>query len=105
MFGRRHLTEHGSADTTAAIAKTLQSLTNFAGFVGKPIGIGEWGVIDRSDGHGGGDDPTFVDNFAAWMNSNNVAWASYFNFNSGGNSILADYPNSLAAFKVDLGGG
>jgi hypothetical protein len=88
----------------ADIAKSLQRLTDFAGLMGKPIGIGEWGVIDRSDGHGGGDDPTFVDNFAAWMNSNNVAWASYFNFNSGGNSVLADYPNSLAAFKVDLGG-
>jgi hypothetical protein len=88
----------------ADIAKSLQRLTNFAGLMGKPIGIGEWGVIDRSDGHGGGDDPTFVDNFAAWMNSNNVAWASYFNFNSGGDSILSDYPNSLAAFKVDLGG-
>ena len=88
----------------ANIAQTLQNLTNFASSVGKPVGIGEWGVINRSDGHGGGDDPTFVDNFAGWLNSNNVAWASYFDFNSGGDSILSDYPNSLAAFKIDLAG-
>jgi len=37
-----------------------------------------------------------VNDFTAWMKANNVAWASYFNFNSGGNSILADYPNALA---------
>jgi hypothetical protein len=81
----------------------LSGLASFASAHDKPIGIGEFGVIDRSDGHGGGDDPTFLNRFSAWMNSNNVAWASYFNFNSGGNSILADYPNSLAAYKADLG--
>jgi hypothetical protein len=81
----------------------LGGLSSFASAHGKPIGIGEFGVIDRSDGHGGGDDPTFVNDFAAWMKSNNVAWASYFNFNSGGNSILSDYPNSLAAYRTDLG--
>lgn len=86
------------------IAKSLDRLTNFAGSVGKPIGIGEWGVIDRSDGHGGGDDPRFVDNFVAWLKSTNVAWASYFNCNSGGDSVLADFPASLAAFRADLGG-
>jgi len=81
----------------------LGGLSSFASAHGKPIGIGEFGVIDRSDGHGGGDDPTFINDFAAWMKSNNVAWASYFNFNSGGNSILSDYPNSLAAYRADLG--
>ena len=85
--------------------KGLVALTAFAKAQGKPIGIGEWGVIDRSDGHGGGDDPYWVNDFTAWMKANNVAWASYFNFNSGGNSILADYPNSLAAYRADLGGG
>jgi len=66
----------------------------------KPVGIGEFGVIDRSDGHGGGDDPTFGTDFAAWVMANDVAWASYFNGNSGGDSILADFPNSLAAFQA-----
>ena len=70
----------------------------------KPIGIGEWGVIDRGDNHGGNDDPTFIADYAAWMKANNVAWASYFNFNDGGlNSTLSAFPNSLAAYKADLG--
>ena len=83
--------------------KVLASLVNFATVVQKPIGIGEFGVIDRSDGHGGGDDPYWVADFSAWMKANNVAWASYFDFNSGGNSILSNYPNSLAAYRADLG--
>jgi hypothetical protein len=81
----------------------LANLTSFASAHDKPIGIGEFGVIDRSDDHGGNDDPTYVDDFYSWMKANNVAWASYFNFNSGGNSILADFPNSLAAFQADFG--
>ncbi len=85
-------------------AATLKSLTNFAAIVQKPIGIGEWGVIDRGDNHGGNDDPTFIADYAAWMKANNVAWASYFNFNDGGlNSTLSAFPNSLAAYKADLG--
>ena len=86
-------------------AATLKNLTDFATQAGKPIGIGEWGVIGRSDNHGGNDDPTFIADYAAWMKSSNVAWASYFNFNDGGlNSTLSDFPNSMAAFKSNLGG-
>jgi hypothetical protein len=81
----------------------LGKLTSFASSHGKQVGIGEFGVINRSDGHGGGDDPTFINSFSTWLKANNVAWASYFNFNSGGNSILSNYPNSLAAFQADLG--
>ncbi len=84
-------------------SKALAGLVAFAAAHDKPIGIGEFGVIDRSDGHGGGDDPYWIADFSAWMKANDVAWASYFDFNSGGNSILADYPSSLAAFKADLG--
>jgi hypothetical protein len=84
------------------ISHVLGGLTSFAAGKGKPLSIGEWGVINRGDGHGGGDDPTFVNNFAAWMKANNVSWASYFNFNSGGDSILSDFPNSFNAFKADL---
>jgi hypothetical protein len=81
----------------------LSKLTTFASAHSKPVGIGEFGVINRSDGHGGGDDPTFISNFSTWLKANNVAWASYFNFNSGGNSILSNYSNSLAAYQADLG--
>jgi hypothetical protein len=81
------------------ISRNLSNLDAFASAHSKPVGIGEFGVINRSDGHGGGDDPTFVDNINNWMNSTGVAWASYFNFNSGGDSILSDFPNSAAEFS------
>jgi hypothetical protein len=81
----------------------LSKLTSFASAHGKQVGIGEFGVINRSDGHGGADDPTFINNFSNWLKVNNVAWACYFNYNSGGNSILSNYSNSLAAYQADLG--
>ena len=84
-------------------SKVLGGLAAFAAVHVKPIGIGEFGVIRRTDGHGGGDDPYFINSFATWLASNHVAWASYFDFNSGGNSILADFPNSLATFRADFG--
>jgi hypothetical protein len=87
-----------------AYSKVLGGLTSFAAVHDKPTGIGEFGVISRSDGHGGGDDPYFVKSFASWLASNHVAWASYFNFNSSGDdSILANFPNSLATFRADFG--
>jgi hypothetical protein len=90
---------------------TLPSLTaaqKFASQEGKPLAIAEWGVAIRSDGHGLGDDPMFVNNFTSWMEnpSNDVAWESYFDANSGGvNSLITggDFPNSLSAFENDLG--
>lgn len=88
------------------ISHNLQNLASFANTQSKPVSIGEWGVINRSDGHGGGDDPTFVNNFTSWMKASpvraGVSWESYFNFNSGGDSVLSDFPNSLQAFKADL---
>jgi hypothetical protein len=83
------------------IGAHLASLLSFAQGVGKPIGIGEWGVINRGDGHGGMDDPTYINNMTAWLKAHAV-WENYFNFNSGGDSILSDFPNSLAAFRADL---
>ena len=75
---------------------------------GKPLAITEWGVTERSDGHGLGDDPLYINNFTAWMknSANDVAYECYFDANSGGvNSDITGggFPNSLAAFGADLG--
>jgi beta-mannanase len=91
---------------------TLPALTaaqEFASARGKPLAVDEWGVATRSDGHGLGDDPLFVNNFTAWMKdpSNDVIYESYFNVDYGdGNSTDitgGDFPNSLAAYTSDLG--
>ncbi|MGA2036393.1 MAG: hypothetical protein ABSH04_02270 [Acidimicrobiales bacterium] len=65
-------------------SRSLARLSSFASAHSKPVAFPEWGVISRSDGHGGGDDPYWMNNFTAWMTNpaNNVAFASYFDFKS-----------------------
>ena len=90
---------------------TLPSLTaaqQFAASNGKPLAFSEWGVAIRSDGHGLGDDPYFINQMVAWMknSANGVTYESYFDANSGGvNSLITggSFPASLAAFAADLG--
>jgi hypothetical protein len=90
---------------------TLPSLTaaqQFASAKGKPLAFTEWGVAIRSDGHGLGDDPYYINHMASWMQtgSNDVAYETYFDANSGGvNSLLTggSFPTSLTAFAADLG--
>ena len=87
----------------------LNWLSSFAASQGRPIAMPEWSVTIRTDGHGLGDDPYFVDQFANWVSSNNVAFTNIFSFNdtAGGqdNDITdGNFPNSLAAFKADFGG-
>ncbi|MEI9914062.1 MAG: ricin-type beta-trefoil lectin domain protein [Candidatus Saccharibacteria bacterium] len=84
------------------ILPAINGLASFASKQNEPIGFGEWGVITRSDGHGLGDDPTYINNFSNWLKSHNVEYASYFDFDSGGNSVLSNYPQSLAAFRNDF---
>jgi hypothetical protein len=47
---------------------------------GKPLAVTEWGVTWRSDGHGGGDNPGFIDRMLNWITDpgNNVAYSNYF---------------------------
>ncbi len=95
--------------TNAWASTDLPALTaaaQFASSNGKPLAFGEWGVAIRSDGHGMGDDPNFINQMVAWMRANNVTYESLFDANSGGvNSLLTggSFPNSLAAFSADLG--
>ena len=75
---------------------------------GQALGLYRVGLIIRPDGHGLGDDPIYINNMVAWMKNpaNNVAFETYFDFDpSGLNAQLTGgaFPNSLAAFKADLG--
>jgi hypothetical protein len=80
----------------------------FAAAQGKPLAIDEWGIDSRSDGHGLGDDPLYVNNFIAFMKNpvNDVAYESYFsNANSDGTTVITSgaFPNALSALIADLG--
>jgi Glycosyl hydrolase family 26 len=50
----------------------------FAAAHGKPLSYPEWGLVDRADGHGGGDDPYFIQQMYDWFATHNVAYTLYF---------------------------
>ena len=58
----------------------LSLIRNFALAHGKPMAIPEWGVTTRPDGHGGGDNPYYVQKMHEFIMNpgNNVAFHSYF---------------------------
>ena len=97
--------------TNAWSSTTLPALTaaqQFASANGKPLAFCEWGVTIRSDGHGLGDDPYYIDQMVSWMHSpaNDVTFESYFDDSTGGvNSLITggSFPDSLAAFSAALG--
>jgi hypothetical protein len=86
----------------------LNWLASFAAAHGKAMAFPEWSVCVRNDGHGLGDDPYFINQFANWIASNNVAFTNIFSFNdtAGGqdNDITdGNFPNALAAFRTAFG--
>jgi hypothetical protein len=94
---------------SSTVSPALTAAQKFAASEGKPLALPEWGVVIRSDGHGLGDDPYYINHMIAWMKtaSNNVVYESYFDYDDGGgdNSTITGglFPNSLAAFDADLG--
>lgn len=48
---------------------------------GKPLGLSEWGLAWRADGHAGGDNTYFLDQMTDFLRDprNSVAYANYFN--------------------------
>jgi hypothetical protein len=89
----------------------LNWLTSFAKDDDKPVVIPEFADTIRVDGHGLGDDPTFINNMHSWAVSNHVSWMIYFvdttadNVNQGVDYLLTDgrFPKALGAFKADFG--
>jgi hypothetical protein len=78
--------------------------SRFAAAHHKSMALPEWGVATRSDGHGGGDNPAFIDHIFDFMQNpaNNVAYAHYFNTYSASNdhSLTAGHlPASLAEYR------
>ena len=84
----------------------LNWLASFAAAHGKPIAFPEWSVDYRSDGHGLGDDPYFINHFASWIEAHNVTFTVMFSFNdSDQENDITDgrFPQALAAFRADFG--
>lgn len=72
----------------------------------KPMTLSEWGVVERSDNYGGGDDPYFVNRLRDWISANNVAYSVYFECDTTtSKSALSTgrFPESAAAMLRDFG--
>jgi Glycosyl hydrolase family 26 len=81
----------------------------FAASKGKPITFPEWALVaDRADGHGGGDDPYFVQQMYNWIQSHNVAYHLYFDFKDGEAQyglFSGRFPNAARTFVKLFGYG
>lgn len=97
-------TEPGTWENTTL--PLLNTVSAFAESVDKPMVIPEWGVAS-ANAHGLGDDPYWLTQMVNWIKTQNVSWASYFNFDDlRGSFAITDgkFPHSLAAFRAGLSG-
>ncbi|HEY4366351.1 MAG TPA: glycosyl hydrolase [Steroidobacteraceae bacterium] len=78
---------------------------DFAAQHRKPISFAEWGTGKQPSG-GGGDDPYFIEQMAAWIGASNTAYHNYWDHTGGFNAKLSDghQPQSAAAFLRAFGG-
>lgn len=84
----------------------LQWQSDFAAAHGKPTTFPEWGLAIRSDGHGGGDDPYFIQQMYNWISTHDVAHADYFEYDApdGRHSLMnGQFPNAAAKFQALFG--
>ena len=104
IAGKTAPTEPGTWEN--ATLPLVTTVSTFAESVHKPMVIPEWGVAS-ANAHGLGDDPYWLTQMVNWIKTQNVSWASYFNFDdSQGSFAITDgkFPNSLAAFRAGLSG-
>jgi hypothetical protein len=88
----------------------LQWHADFAAAHHKPISFPEWGTGVRPGypGVGGGDDPYFIEQMHNWIQSHNVAYHDYWDYQAGDyRTQLSNnqYPNAGAAFRRLFGPG
>jgi hypothetical protein len=80
-------------------------LRNFAAAHGKPLAFPEWGVAIRPDGHGGGDNPFYIQKMYDFIRdpANNVAYHSYWDVAASDLEAqltgATKFPQSAALFK------
>jgi hypothetical protein len=77
----------------------LSWYASFASMHDKPLALGEWGLWTEGSNHGGGDDPSFVQNIYDWIGSNDVAFGVYFNNDDNAIWPGAQFPNAQAKLK------
>jgi hypothetical protein len=85
----------------------LDFWASFAAAHHKPLGVPEWGLVSRADGHGGGDDPAFVEHMRDWIDTHNVEFEMYFDTPGAlGEHRLrsGEFPQAAARYRELFGG-
>ena len=80
----------------------------FAAQHDKPVSFPEWGTGKRPDGRGGGDDPHFMDQMAAWLADSDLAYHNYWDYRApdfDGKLSDGSKPQSEAVFLHHFGEG
>jgi hypothetical protein len=85
----------------------LKFWSKFAAHHGKPMSLPEWGMWQRQDGHGGGQDADYLRRMQAFIAdpANDVAYQAYFEVDGpdGPHRLMTDYPQAGAVFKTLFG--
>jgi Glycosyl hydrolase family 26 len=74
----------------------------------KRVSFPEWGLVERADGHGGGDSPYFVRHMHRWIATSNVAYHNYFEVDTPGAAIrlmTGRFPRAARTFRRLFGRG
>jgi hypothetical protein len=84
-------------------SRGLRFWSDFARTMGKPMSLPEWGMWERSDHHGGGDDPEYLRRMQAFIADpkNRVAYQAYFEVDGhdGPHRLMTTYTRSGEVFK------
>lgn len=76
----------------------LQWQRSFSAAHNKPMSFPEWGTGTRPDGHGGGDDPYFIEQMASWIGQTDPIYHNYWDYPASDyNGKLSDGSKPLAA--------
>jgi hypothetical protein len=88
-------------------SRGLKFWSSFARSKGKPLSLPEWGMWERLDRHGGGDDPEYLRRMKAFIADpkNRVAYQSYFEFDGedGPHRLMTTYPDAGKVFRSLFG--
>lgn len=87
-------------------ARGLGFWAQFAAQHRKPLSLPEWGLWERPDGHGGGENPSFIRRMHAFIAANNVAYHAYFEYNAadGPHRLMETFPRSATEYRRLFGG-
>jgi hypothetical protein len=81
----------------------LKFWSSFARSKAKPMSLPEWGMWERQDQHGGGDNPEYLRRMKAFIADpkNRVAYQAYFEYNGedGPHRLMTTYPESGEVFR------